>query len=386
MRRILIPALQVGPGQTGVGVYTLELVRALSRMPLHGEEFIVAAVHPGKFEFLRGIEAFSVEPIQLLRENSWGRMMATHTTVPRLAEKLGVDLVMGVNFIAPLWGRFATSVLVHDLTFHHYPQTMPRVKRLYYRFVVGRSIRRSKLVFVTTETMARELVEYEPGAKGKIRIAPGGVPSAYLVNGEEEKAESGRRFSAPRSNFLFVGTLEPRKNLERLLMAHAALCRFDPDFPALRVVGGRGWEDAGIRRTILDHPDPSRLEILGYCSPEELLKEYDRALALLFPSLYEGFGLPALEAMARGCPVLSSKGIATAEVTGDAALLVDPLQSGELERAMRRLVDDSSLRDRLAAAGRNRARSFTWEHGAAKTLEALREPDLFPVREDQVGH
>lgn len=385
MSRILIPALQVGPGQTGVGVYTLELIRALSQQPLGEVEFVVAAVHPREFEFLRGIEGFSVEPIQLLRENSWGRMMATHTTVPRLAEKLGVDLVMGVNFIAPLWGRFATSVLVHDLTFHHYPQTMPRGKRLYYQFVVRRSIRRSKLVFVTTQTMARELLEYEPRAKGKIRIAPGGVPSAYLVNGEEEKAESRRRFGAPRSSFLFVGTLEPRKNLERLLAAHAALCRFDPEFPALRVVGGRGWEDAGIRRTILDHPDPSRLEILGYCGPEELLEEYDRALALLFPSLYEGFGLPALEAMARGCPVLSSKGIATAEVTGDAALLVDPLQSGELERAMRRLADDSSLREHLAAAGANRARSYTWERGAVKTLEALREPGLFPSRGDQVG-
>ena len=385
MRRFLVPALQVGPGQTGVGVYTLELIRALSQATLDDEEFVVAAPHPREFDFLQGIEGFSVEPIQLLRDDSWGRMMATHTTVPRVAERLGVDLVMGVNFIAPLWGRFATSVLVHDLTFHHYPATMPRMKRLYYQFVVRRSIRRSKVVFVTTKTMARELAEYEPGAVRKIRIAPGGVPSAYLVNGEEERRGRSRRQGRPRSSFLFVGTLEPRKNLERLLTAHAALCRFDPDFPALRVVGGRGWEDAGIRRTILAHPDPSRLQILGYCHPSELKEEYDGALALLFPSLYEGFGLPALEAMARGCPVLTSKGIATAEVTEDAALLVDPLDGGELERAMRRLADDSSLRDRLAAAGLNRARSFTWERGAEKTLRALREPDLLPARGDQVG-
>jgi alpha-1,3-rhamnosyl/mannosyltransferase len=375
MLRVLVPALQVGPGQTGVGTYTLELVRALTRLP-QGEdpdEFVVAAPHPESFGFLQGRRGFQVEPLPLWREDSWGRMLALHTAVPRMAERLGVDLVMGVNFLAPLWGRFAASVVVHDLTFVHFPETMPPAKRIYYRMTVRRSIRRARIVFVTTDCMRRELLAFEPTARGRIRIAPGGVSPTYLATGDADEDGRDRLTRRPRQHFLFVGTLEPRKNLERLVAAHGGLCRFDPDFPALRVVGGQGWEDAGIRRTIRDHPDPSRLHILGYCPPEDLRREYDEALALVFPSLYEGFGLPAVEAMARGCPVLTSRGIATAEVAGEAALLVDPLDGADLERGLRRLACDVDLRRRLSEAGRSRVREFTWERCARSVREAVHE-------------
>ena len=369
--RILIPALQVGPGQTGVGTYTLEMVRAMSRLAPE-DEFVIAAPHPGSFDFLDGIEGFSVVPIQLLRENSWGRMLCLHSTVPRLAKRLGADLVWAPSFIVPLWGPFSTTVLVHDFTFVRFPETMPRLKRWYYRMMVGHSMRRAELVFVVSKTMAREAVSYEPSALRKLRIAPGGVSSAYLDNGDEEREGAADLPGEGRRDFLFVGTLEPRKNLERLLAAHANQCRFDPEFPALKIVGGRGWEDEGIRRALAAHSDPKRLRLLGYLDEEGLRREYDASLALLFPSVYEGFGLPAVEAMTRGCPVLASRGTATAEVAAGAALLVDPLDTGELERAMRRLATDSALRGRLRASGRARARFFSWERSARITLEAIR--------------
>ncbi len=369
--RVLLPALQVGPGQTGIGTYTLEMIRAMSRLPRE-DEFVIAAPYPSSFDFLEGVEGFTVVPIQLLRENSWGRMLSLHTAIPRLGKRLGADLVLSPNFIAPLWGPFSTAVVVQDLTFVRLPETMPRLKRQYYRRMVGRSMRRAELVFVTTRTMAHEVAAYEPSALYKLRIAPGGVSSALLDHGDEDPSRPASSLEEERRDFLFVGTLEPRKNLERLLAAHANQCRFDPEFPGLKIVGGRGWEDAGIRRAVQMHPDPTRLHLLGYLDEVELLRQYDRSLALLFPSLYEGFGLPAVEAMARGCPVLTSRGIATAEVTGDAALLVDPLDTGELERGMRRLASDPALRRRLAAAGRIRARSYRWERCARLMLGALR--------------
>jgi len=348
----------VGPGQTGIGVFTLELVRALSRL-LRDEEFVVAAPHPEAFAFLDGIEGFEVEPVRLLRYNSLGRMFAMHTAIARLAERRGVDLVLGTNYISPLWGRFERAVFVQDLTFVRFPWTMPLTKQAYYRALVRWSVRKASRVFVTTQTMAIEVAEYEPQAATKLRIIPGGVSTTYLANGDEEDSSASRLACEPREHLLFVGTLEPRKNLERLLVAHSNLCRFDPGFPALRVVGGRGWEDAGIRQTILQHSDPGRLHLLGYCSLADLRREYRKAIALVFPSLYEGFGLPALEAMASGCPVLTSRDIATAEVAGGAALLVNPLEIGDLERALRRLATDPSLRQRLATAGRARAKEFS---------------------------
>jgi alpha-1,3-rhamnosyl/mannosyltransferase len=180
-------------------------------------------------------------------------------------------------------------------------------------------------------------------------------------------------WAARRDRFLFVGTLEPRKNLVRLLIAHGNQCRWDPAFPKLHLVGGKGWEDRAILRAVAGHPDPSRIVLLGYCSDEQLRNEYDRALALLFPSLYEGFGLPILEAMTRSCPVLTSRGIATEEVAGDAALLVDPLDVGAIERGMRDLARDPDLRRRLSEAGPSRARRFSWDRCARATLEGLRE-------------
>lgn len=179
---------------------------------------------------------------------------------------------------------------------------------------------------------------------------------------------------------MFVGTLEPRKNLARLLAAHGNLCRQDSGFPGLRVVGGKGWEDEGIWEAVAGHPDPDRLHLLGYRSPEELIAEYDHALAFVFPSLYEGFGLPVLEAMARGCPVLTSRGIATEEVAQGAALLVDPREIGDIERGLHRLAVDPSLRRRLRVAGRSRVAEFSWERCARLTLEGLRE--LAPMKDE----
>jgi glycosyltransferase involved in cell wall biosynthesis len=122
-----------------------------------------------------------------------------------------------------------------------------------------------------------------------------------------------------------------------------------------------------------DHPRPDRLVRLGYVTSEELRAEYDSALALVFPSMYEGFGLPIVEAMARGCPVLTSRGIATEEVAGGAAVLVDPLETGEIERGLELLADDADLRRRLAGRGRARAAVFTWDVCARRTLEGLRQ-------------
>jgi alpha-1,3-rhamnosyl/mannosyltransferase len=298
-------------------------------------------------------------------------MLATHTTAVRAAQASRADVFFGPNFIAPQWGRFRTAVMVHDLTFWRHPETTPPAKRMYYRILVRRSVQRASAVFVATDTVGRELRAFAPSVAGRIWRTPEGVSPGFLVNGDREGEDATRLCKPPRRDFLFVGTLEPRKNLERILSAHGQLCRQDSSFPALRLIGAKGWEDQGIRRALASHPDPARLHRLGYCSKDALRDEYDSALALVYPSIYEGFGLPVVEAMARGCPVLTSRDIATAEVAGDAALLVDPLQTGEIEQGMARLAADERLRDELARRGRSRASEFSWRRCAESTLEGL---------------
>jgi glycosyltransferase involved in cell wall biosynthesis len=370
MLRIFIPALQVAPGLTGVGTYTVELIRAMTRLPRR-EKICIGAPHPELFEFAEGLDGIEVLPLQIRGEGSVGRMIATHSIVPQAAQQWGADVLFGPNFIAPMWGKFRTAVMVHDLTFWRFPETTTPAKRLYYRLLVGRSIRRASATFVSTRVVGEELIRFEPSVEGRVWRTPEGVSPGYLVNGDREEVSTSRVTARERRDFLFVGTLEPRKNLVRLLMAHGNLCRADAKFPGLRLVGGKGWEDEGILQALDAHPDPSRLHRLGYREPDELKAEYDSALAFVFPSIYEGFGLPVLEAMARGCPVLTSRMIATEEVAGDAAVLVDPSNLGEIERGMARLAADEKLRRNLSKRGPERAREFSWEICAEETLKGL---------------
>ncbi len=372
MLRILIPALQVGPGQTGVGTYTLELIRGMTKVS-RSVEVLVAAPYPEYFDFLTKIDGFDVVPTMLRGDTPRGRMMAIHTTIPATARRLGVDAVFGPNFIAPVWGGFRTAVTVHDLTYRRFPETTTRTKRAYYHLMVGRSVKRSTRVFVSSRAVGNELLELDPQLAERIRLTPLGVPPTYLENGDRDSGRANEFTRTPRRDFLFVGTVEPRKNLARILAAHSNLCRQDAAFPALRVIGGKGWQDAEIRRAVIDHFDPRRLLLLGYRSDAELVEAYETALALVFPSLYEGFGLPVLEAMARGCPVLTSRGIATEEVAGNAALLVDPASQGSIEQGLHRLAAEPTLRRRLTQAGLRRVGCFSWERCARATLDGLAE-------------
>ena len=177
--------------------------------------------------------------------------------------------------------------------------------------------------------------------------------------------------------FLFVGTLEPRKNLERLLRAYRR-CRDERrdgarTTPRLVLVGGRGWKDSNLRTLIEGLRADGALDLHDYCDTDALWRHYGTARALLFPSLHEGFGFPILEAMAAGLPVLTADRGAMAEVAGDAALLVDPLQEAAIAAALHRLGDDAGLRQDLGRRGPARAREWTWERTAAATAQCYRD-------------
>jgi glycosyltransferase involved in cell wall biosynthesis len=174
----------------------------------------------------------------------------------------------------------------------------------------------------------------------------------------------------PDEYFLFVGTLEPRKNLRGLLEAYATLKKQEPDCPPLVLAGGVGWR---VRDLLANLRALSSSEVitLGYVPDHLIPVLYARALALVFPSFYEGFGLPALEAMASGCPVIGSNRSAIPEVLGDCGLLVDPYDSASIAAAMKRILEDASLRAQLSERGRNRARSFTWERTGRELRDVL---------------
>jgi len=273
----------------------------------------------------------------LVRETLW---------YPLVLRRARVDVLHCPTYRGPLHPRVPLVVTVHDLAVFRHPEAFNRWTRTYSRRVVPRVVRAASRVIAVSDFTRRELVELLGVSHDRIRVVPNGVEDDFAPEGP----------TADGDYVLAVGTLEPRKNLDRLV---AAARRADVE---LRVVGARGW--GGVRVA------GNGVRWLGEVPDEELARLYRGALCLAYPSLYEGFGIPVLEAMACGTPVVTSAGGATEEVAGGAAVLVDPLDlaaiAGGIEQAVGR-------RDELRRRGLERARRFTWADAARATEAVYRE-------------
>lgn len=254
-------------------------------------------------------------------------------------------------------------VTVHDLGFRRFPDAHPPRQRQYLDWTTRISARRARLILADSEATARDLTAFYGTAPEKICVVYPGVNAPAV--GDIEAAR--RTYALPARYFLFLGTLQPRKNITRLLAAHAqARALYGASLPDLVLAGGRGWlYDAAWSHT------GSGVHLTGYVEDDARGALYVGAVGFVFPSLYEGFGFPVLEAMACGTPVLCSNTSSLPELVGDAALMVDPLDIGALAAGMMRLADDADLRAALIERGRERTRLFTWEHAAAGALAAL---------------
>jgi alpha-1,3-rhamnosyl/mannosyltransferase len=270
--------------------------------------------------------------------------------LPRLAARRGLDVLHCPTFRGPVSAPDVPLVVtVHDLAVLRHPETFNLWTRRYSRSFVPRVVQAARIVIAVSEFTKRELVELLGTPEEKIRVVPNGVASVFSPDGDTE----------PGDYVLAVGTLEPRKNLQAL--AEAAQ-QVDVE---LRVVGARGWgriqlDGAGVRR-------------VGEVSDETLAGLYRGARCLVYPSLYEGFGLPVVEAMASGTPVVTSAGGATEEVAGGAAVLVDPLDPAAIAAGIE---EATARREELVRLGLARARTFDWDACARRTVEVYREAAL----------
>jgi glycosyltransferase involved in cell wall biosynthesis len=252
----------------------------------------------------------------------------------------GVDVLHCPTFRGPTRAGMPTVLTVHDLAVLRYPDTFPRWHRLYGSVGLLRVLRAADAVVAVSEFTKREVVELADAPAERVRVVPNGVDAVF-----EPPADTGSR----GDYVLAVATLEPRKNLERVVEA-ARIAGVE-----LRVVGARGWGGVDVPGWV------------GEITDAELANLYRGARCVVYASLYEGFGLPVLEAMASGTPVVTSRGGATEEVAGGAAMLVDPL---DVEAIAAGIAEAASRRDQLVPLGLARAREFTWER-AADGVEAL---------------
>jgi glycosyltransferase involved in cell wall biosynthesis len=280
---------------------------------------------------------------------------------PRLAD---LDLVHAPSPVAipPPGGGQALVVTVHDVAFRLFPQMYPATWRTLFRLGLRRAARQADAIITVSRHTATDLARLTPVDPKRIHVVPSAVA---LPAGRDDPDPTLRRLKVPRPYFLFAGTLEPRKNLVRLVRAYRRAALRVPH--ALVLAGPLGWRSHRLHREVAV-PGRGRVMLTGRVSALELDALYRGAAAFCYPSLYEGFGLPVLEAMARGVPVITSTASALPEVAGDAALQVDPRSVRDLAETIERVLTDREEAERLGALGRDRAARFTWNRTARLTL------------------
>jgi glycosyltransferase involved in cell wall biosynthesis len=258
-------------------------------------------------------------------------------------------------------------VTIHDLGFLRFPECHPPRQRLYLRLSTIWNARLASAVLVDSRATLDDLGTLLKLPPGRATVAYPGVSESFAPRPPEAIARVAARHRLPPQYLLFVGTLQPRKNLERLIAAHAQV----PEAPPLVLAGRPGWLSAPILQAA--QAAGPRVRLLGAVDDPDLPALMSGATALILPSLYEGFGIPALEAMACATPVIASRTSSLPEVVGDAGLLVDPLSAEDIASAMRKLCTHRDLAQELSQRGYERAQRFTWEAAASTALRVMEE-------------
>lgn len=284
---------------------------------------------------------------------------------PRIEHWTGrVDVVHGTNFVGPP-AAAPVIVTIHDLTFLHFPE-MCTASTLRYPRLVRRALGRGAHVHVPSDFVRNEVLD-------TFDVEPSRVTRVHhgLTLAEPGDARRGRERAGALRYILALGTIEPRKNLAQLVRAFDALAA-DHDDLALVVAGPDGWGAEAFTESVRVAHAADRIRRLGYVAPDERADLLAGAAAFAYPSMYEGFGFPPLEAMAAGVPVVAAAAGALPEVLGDAALLVDPRDVDDLSGALERVLDDNDLRARLVARGHARAGRYRWEITVEQVAELYR--------------
>jgi glycosyltransferase involved in cell wall biosynthesis len=363
---IAIDAHSVGTGLAGNESYITNLIEALAEIDTVNRYTLYVTKR-------EAVERFN---------NRWPhvtvRRTLPHTPLIRIPLTLVAELhrhpvdLLHVQYTAPPFAPCAVVATIHDLSFEHLPHTFKRRSKFQLRLTVRRTARTATHVIASSEYSRRDLIETYQLPPGKVSTTPLAAPAHFApVTNEGEIKRVRSLYNLEGDYILAVGSIQPRKNLVRLIAAYADLRRSRPHakLPRLALVGKRAWLYEETLRAIREQGLLSDMVFTGYVPESDLPALYTAALCFVYPSYFEGFGLPPLEAMQCGAPVIAGDRTSLPEVVGDAGLLVDPFDEQAIARSIARIIDDAELRAELRRKGLKRARLFDWHKTARLTLE-----------------
>jgi glycosyltransferase involved in cell wall biosynthesis len=359
----------------GIGRYAIRLVEALLALSVQESpdlELVIFTAPQTDRLALRGMQATICERFCRIKST----VLRSSALLPVGAILDRIDLFHGLDQSGiPFFFKTGRSVVtIHDVIPLVLPWAFPRRHRWVLTAALARVRRQADVVIVPSAAAAEDVVRYLNIARQRITVIPMGCDARFKPGMNATRtAQLRRRYALPERYVLFVGTLEPRKNIGLLLQAFSRLLAERPqDDVQLVVAGGQGWGDGGATATMEALDIRPRVIFTGFVEDDDLPDLYRGAQMFVYPSLYEGFGLPVVEAMACGTPVITSNRASLPEVAGDAALLIDPTRPDDLAAAMSALMSNAALHDELRRKGLARAEEFTWEAVARKTVEVYR--------------
>ena len=370
--RIGLSTSVIQRGQTGVGQYVLALVRAF-RAFVERHEFSLFVLENDLPLFRFTEKTMRLIPVAERFRAPVKNILWHQTQLPALARRLQLDVLHVPSYRRLLWPRPCPQVAtIHDLASFHIARKYDWKRMLYARVVVPRLMRRQDKIIAISETTARDITACFGLPAERITMIHNGIDHGRFFPGPraEAKAALAERYRLDQPFFLYVARLEyPAKNHVRLIAAFNQFKAATRSTWQLALAGG-DWHGAEvIHAAVRQSPFARDIRCLGFVSDDDLPTLYRAAEVFVYPSLYEGFGLPPVEAMACGCPVLSSTRGALREVVGDATATADPEDTNALIFQLTRLVTDAGLREHLRASGLNQAARFDWRKSAAATLE-----------------
>ena len=366
--RIAIDARALLGQRTGIGTYTRGLARSLAERGPDTVGLFLPRPISGAPDGLG--------PVSVHADRERLGMVWVQRTLPRRVAEWRADALLAALTIGPARSEVPVVSVVHDLTPWTHPEWHARRTLAGFVPLWERTLENAARLLCVSHATADELVSRYPDARPRVRVVWNGVDPEFTASDDAEANERTRRRYAGGERFLlYLGTLEPRKNLPTLLAACERLWSDarGPDRPALVLAGGIGWKTSSLSRSLDRSPFRDRVHLAGYASRETARDLYRAAEAFVYPSLAEGFGLPVVEAMACGAPVVASDAAALREVGGDAALYAPALDARALAAQIARLLDDPETKRRLRDAGLERASRFSWRASAEGTAAVLAE-------------
>jgi glycosyltransferase involved in cell wall biosynthesis len=369
--RIGIDATAVPPKPMRAGWYIIYLIQELGKLETSFEFIIFAQeyLHP----HLDGLSSDKIK-IRLFKPMSrFRRLFWEQTTFPRIVREMKIDLLHSPHYTMPLSSPVPTVVTYHDMIFFIHPEKHTLAKRYFFPWMMRHSSKKAEKIITVSENTRDDAIRHLNIPPDKIVAIHLGYQDIFRQINDQALLDNVRQqYKLPDQFIFYAGAFEPRKNIPLLLSVYERLVQQQPDL-FLVLTGGTGWDNEETLALMNSMHSKDQVIRLGHVPYTDLPSIYNLADVFVYPSLYEGFGLPPLEGMACGTPVITTNISSMPEVVGDAGLLVPPNDEAALLQAIQQVLDDPVLRQRLQIAGPKRAANFTWERTAQKTLTIYEE-------------